>query len=332
MKKNYKIALAFILGILVSGTSVYAATKYLASDVKYKDKTVEDALNELYNQSGSSCSESLVGATWSFNYSGEETKFKIPCDGTYKLETWGAQGGNYNSSLSGGYGAYAVGNVELSHSTDIYINIGGQGSVTNSSPNQVAKGGYNGGGNGMNNPTTDARIATGGGGATHLALKSGLLSSFENDLDKLLIVSAGGSGTWSLLVSSDYRIHSLGHAGGISGVQGIGYNKGPLVYSKVPNQKTGYAFGIGQSVTSGEAAGAGGGLYGGYVTSFAASGGSSYIGNVLLKEKVMYCYNCTQSSEESTKTISTTNVSGTPTSNYAKTGHGYAKITLVSLK
>ena len=50
MKKNYKIVLAFILGILVSGTSVYAATKYLASDVTYKGTTVEKALNEFYSK------------------------------------------------------------------------------------------------------------------------------------------------------------------------------------------------------------------------------------------------------------------------------------------
>jgi len=44
----------------------------------------------------------------------------------------------------------------------------------------------------------------------------------------------------------------------------------------------------------------------------------------------MYCYNCEESSEESTKTISTTNVSEEAISNYAKIGNGYARITLIS--
>ena len=44
----------------------------------------------------------------------------------------------------------------------------------------------------------------------------------------------------------------------------------------------------------------------------------------------MYCYSCTTSSDESTKTVSTTNVSGTATANYAKSGSGYAKITLLN--
>ena len=58
-------------------------------------------------------------------------------------------------------------------------------------------------------------------------------------------------------------------------------------------------------------------------------GGSSYIGNSLLHTKSMYCYECTESTDESTYTISTNNVSDIPTSNYAKSGNGYAKITYI---
>ena len=60
-------------------------------------------------------------------------------------------------------------------------------------------------------------------------------------------------------------------------------------------------------------------------------GGSGYIGNSLLTNKVMYCYNCEESSEESTKTISTTCNEATPTSYCAKKGNGYARITLVNI-
>ena len=58
----------------------------------------------------------------------------------------------------------------------------------------------------------------------------------------------------------------------------------------------------------------------------------------------MYCYNCEESSEESTFTVSTTGTSelrdttncpdgysSNPVSKCAKAGHGYARITLVSL-
>ena len=56
-------------------------------------------------------------------------------------------------------------------------------------------------------------------------------------------------------------------------------------------------------------------------------GSSDYIGNSQLTDKAMYCYNCEKSSEESTKTISTTRAEETPTENCAKKGNGYARIT-----
>ena len=49
IKKNIKVILAFLLGMIITIPSVYAVNKYLASDVTYKDTTVENALNELYN-------------------------------------------------------------------------------------------------------------------------------------------------------------------------------------------------------------------------------------------------------------------------------------------
>lgn len=58
-------------------------------------------------------------------------------------------------------------------------------------------------------------------------------------------------------------------------------------------------------------------------------GGSGYIGNSLLTNKHMTCYSCTTSTATATKTNSTTNVSSTATADYAKSGHGYAKITFV---
>ena len=56
-------------------------------------------------------------------------------------------------------------------------------------------------------------------------------------------------------------------------------------------------------------------------------GGSGYIGNRLLFNKHMTGYNVETSDDESTKTITTTNVSEEPMSDYAKKGNGYAKIT-----
>ena len=52
--------------------------------------------------------------------------------GTYRLETWGAQGGSidknaYADTLYGGHGAYSVGEINFKKGKNIYINVGGAG-------------------------------------------------------------------------------------------------------------------------------------------------------------------------------------------------------------
>ena len=60
-----------------------------------------------------------------------------------------------------------------------------------------------------------------------------------------------------------------------------------------------------------------------------SNGGYNWGGTGSNVYKSMYCYNCTESTEESTKTISTICTSATPTENCAKQGNGYARITLI---
>ena len=76
--------------------------------------------------------------------------------------------------------------------------------------------------------------------------------------------------------------------------------------------------------------GGGGGFYGGgHAYNDKGYGGSGYIGNTLLTNKSMYCYNCTESSDTATKTISTTCSNETPTENCAKKSNGYVRITYI---
>lgn len=79
--------------------------------------------------------------------------------------------------------------------------------------------------------------------------------------------------------------------------------------------------------------GGGGGYYGGaggdgYFCN--GGGGSGYINISRLTNALMYGYNVPTSSATATKTYSTTNVSETPTSNYAKSGNGAARITPIN--
>ena len=76
--------------------------------------------------------------------------------------------------------------------------------------------------------------------------------------------------------------------------------------------------------------GGGGGFYGGASgTRNSGGGGSGYIGNSLLTNKYMYCYNCTASSDTNTKTVSTTCTNEIATENCSKQGNGYVKVTYI---
>lgn len=230
--------------------------------------------------------------------------------------------------------------MNIKNSEKIYINIGGQGS--DYSLDKLAPGGYNGGGYGgvPNTTYSDRQGGCGGGGATHIAITSGLLSSFENKKEGILIVAGGGGGGASVdIMGSDgggYKGNDGGYSSLFPTYHGTGGTQtiGGFDFTINSNYGTfGQGSGFSDNVKYG-GNGGGGGFYGGGGTNRGHSGGgggSGYIGNSLLTEKTMYCYNCQESSEESTKTISTTCTSATPTANCAKQGNGYAKITLISL-
>ena len=278
----------------------------------------------------------------SFDYTGTEQVFTAEASGQYKLEVWGAQGGgNYTYSSKnciGGYGAYSIGIITLNANDTLYINIGGAGE-RGAATNQEYPGGYNGGGNSKYNGDPNSYGGS-GGGATHIATESGILSSLESKQSSILIVAGGGGGAGTNVVLD---CASGGAGGGISGNDATPHRDFPLQgeYNGLGATQTEGGscytsdsswmpycyygtFGQGGSANYG---GAGGGFYGGGAFTYSGGGGSGYIGNTLLTDKVMYCYNCEESTEESTKTISTTNVSEEAISNYAKIGNGYAKIT-----
>ena len=264
-------------------------------------------------------------AIYNFGFTDGEETLAIPVTGTYKLEVWGAQGGGslQNGSLSenSAYGGYSVGYISLTAGDKLYINVGGKGS--DGVVGIDVPGGYNGGGSGTWDHG-DNESAGAGGGATHIALKSGLLSELSEDVDNVLIVAGGAGGkSWNT-----------------NGGSGGGFTGGPAGDGRTADQTSGYQFGKGQNATGTGAnnghGGGGGGFYGGYESSASGGnvdfggGGSGYIGNPRITDKSMYCYNCTQSTEESTKTVSGTCSSLLAIENCAKIGNGYARISFVS--
>lgn len=154
-------------------------------------------------------------------------------------------------------------------------------------------------------------ITSNGGGATHIAKRTGQLKDLSSYTSDILIVSGGGGG--GLLVGeTDY---SGKEAGGISG---SGDNSA--------DQTTGNAFGLGESGT--DVSGGGSGLYGGYKGTSSKSGGagSGYIGNSLLSNKKMVGYNVPTSSAEGTKTESVEVFDSNYIANKPKAGNGHARI------
>lgn len=296
-------------------------------------------------------------SNWSFGYTGDVQKFTAPKDGIYKLETWGAQGGNAylepdtSKEYDGGYGAYSTGIINLKKGQTIYITVGGKGKMAHGTGKykEELEGGYNGGGKaycyyGLNNYSTGS-----GGGATHISLSNkGELSNYQDSKDQLLIVSGGGGGSLSYydpIKTENRTLDYLGSAGGINGSSPLHTNYGENYKNRImatggTQNKGGSGDFAGTFGKGGEGtdldmnskSGGGGGYYGGAGATWAgASGGSGYIGNSILTDKHMAGYNVETSSDISTKTISVTQVSETPQADTAKKGNGFAKITLVEL-
>lgn len=268
-----------------------------------------------------------------FDFTGKVETFIVPETGLYKLETWGAQGWNIRNQV-GGYGAYSTGLVYLEKDQVIYIYVGGQGTggICNNTLHKGWPNAY---------ASCSDRVSYGGagGGSSHVSTTKKLIQEMTNNAYKteLLIAAGGGGGaTWSGVGSwwgygghgggaSGTRINGNGFSGGYPGTQNSGGS-----YGGNSNSTTNGTFG--GTSTNGYGSGGGGGLYGGGASwGGGGGGGSGYIGNSKLTDKVMYCYNCEESKEESTKTVSTTCTKEEPTENCAKQGNGYARITYIGI-
>ena len=252
--------------------------------------------------------------TWAYWSTNSEKTLNVPKAGLYKLEVWGSSANSIYGGV-GGYGGYATGSLNLNTNNNLYINVG---------DNSGSNGGYNGGGKGW---------SSNGGGATHIALESGTLYDLSEKIDSILIVAGGGGGAERTVGGSGGGyIGSSGSGSGYSRGTGGTQTEGGLAGGNGTDGIFGQG-GIGYYESTDPGPGGGGGFYGGGGVTYAggAGGGSGYIGNTNLTNKIMYCYNCQESTAEADethiKTRSTTNVSNEPISYYAKQGVGFARIT-----
>lgn len=339
----------FILGVTIAAsiTSVFAYdlfapnVGFTPADDTWKNKDGSDientgeALDDLHTTC-TYCKVSVMGLTWNFEYLSREEVFKVPTSGTYKLEVWGAQGGDAINNYIGGYGAYSTGVINLEKDTNLYINVGTKGE--SGCLNANCAGGYNGGGTGVQYPDNKNYIA-GGGGATSISLSTGLLTS-STMRENLLIVAGGGAGAYYHTNGADYSVNG-GAGGGKQGADGftVGYGVDPAKGGTQSSGGTGgYRGGNGLLGKGGTgqngSSGGGGGYYGGGSAAHAGSGGGSgYLNPTLTNKKmVMYSTNTKyESNEENTKTEITQEFNESANSNQAKKGNGFARITLLGI-
>ena len=210
-------------------------------------------------------------------YTGKIESLKLS-PGIYELECWGAQGGQgsdneyANTSWNYGKGGYSFGEIEIFKTTTLYICVGGRGLSYSGYPaiptNSLVKGGYNGGGNTFRD---SYEFGGSGGGATHIALQSGLLSSLESKKDSILLVAGGGGGSGE---DDEYA----GHGGSAITL--------PTGYYDVNSYKG--TFGQGSNyVNSGESGGGGGG---GYIGGYGGQGNGSNGGTGYASPKLYSIY------------------------------------------
>ncbi len=295
-----------------------------------------------------------AGAVKKFDYTGDQQTFTAYAGCQYKLEVWGAQGGtavNTTSGYHGGYGGYSTGVIDVSKQEVIYIVVGGSGAsspyyeVNGYGVGKCADGGYNGGGATYCNC---GGAVSSGGGASHIALTSGLLATLSKNQKDILIVAGGGGGNGNYTPQSLYT--TGGSGGGVEGTAGTqghstwGYGRGgtqnsggsavPASYAGRVGEAGGFGYGADSVYSHAGGAAGGGGLYGGASGGCIGSGGggSGYIGSTNLISsngiiKHMTCYNCTTSTADATRTQSNTCVNATETADCSKTGNGYARIT-----
>ena len=187
MKREYKVIMLLVL--IISIVALVLTSSYALFSFEEKGKVENKLVTGVY----SSC-EYEDGTIWNFDYTGGEQTFTVPCDGEYKLEAWGAQGGSsfsylptYTQTAIGTNGAMAILEDSMKNQQKLYVNVGGSGeNATQSAP---GNGGYNGGGYGgtFKGISTGYVNCGGGGGSTDIRI-------LQSDLTSRLIVAGGGAG------------------------------------------------------------------------------------------------------------------------------------------
>lgn len=261
-------------------------------------------------------------------YSGNKITLTLPA-GTYKLQTWGAEGGeNPSNNGTPGKGGYSEGTLTLTKETTLHLYVGGKGSYGTSTC-----GGFNGGGISTGNKT-NVNYSAGGGGGTDIRIES-------DSLYARIIVAGGGGASGngsngdSIGGNGGGEIGEDGTGIGPCGTGGTQTTAGEFTGSSSDNDPA--DFGKGGGGPNGTVGcGGGGGWYGGGFgtrTNGAAGGGSGYV--YTASTAANYPSGCLLTSAlylANAKTVSGATTFEAPAGG-TETGHagdGYIRITTIS--
>lgn len=130
----------------------------------------------------------------------EGQKVDIWKNGNYKIELWGAQGGDSSRGTAGGLGAYTSGNVDLTKNTNLYVYVSPKNNNLRSPIEEYGVYGFNGSSGGnfeCLNVSYNGGYNVYGGGATDVRLVDGLWDNTSSLASRIMVASGGsGSAEW----------------------------------------------------------------------------------------------------------------------------------------
>ena len=214
-----------------------------------------------------------VTTEYDFPYTGGYVQFIIPQDGIYEFEVWGASGADAKGDslvAEGGLGGHSKGYKRMKKDEIVYVYNGGTS-------------GANGGGSGYNY-TSSKQYGASGGGATHVATRSGVLgynssSGLGYSNRNYVLIVAGGGGGGGI---ENGTVHKGGDGGGERGGDGSSGALGGRQISTSSSPSENFGSGDYYSGSNTCCSGGGGGWYGGNygMRGESGAGGSGYIDGV----------------------------------------------------
>lgn len=335
MKKNGFVSMTLVYAFLIVFLFLMLAILDAYSEQNRYKSAIDEKINLNINTQYDYCEYSL-GQTFIFNFkqSGAQA-FTSKCNGKYKIELWGANGGvSSKPGAISGKGGYVSGEIILPKGTNLYVYVG-------------EKGKYSGSCDATSFNANTSGVCVSGGGATDVRLLKG-----KNDLEwygfksltSRIIVAGGGGGA--------LNSGNAGDAGGFHGKSNSNSARGGAQVIKESSYST--SFGL-TTIREGleNLSGGGGGFFAGESSNVKnGGGGSSYISGhtgcvAVIEEgsanpRKFNGSNCAYSTSElecsihysslmfsKTLMLEGNDVSGTY-SNPNSNGNGYARITFIS--